>query len=106
MTSADEGFFFLDVDNMLLDNYCIVADLNAHLEGGFGSKNRDRYWTAFEALRTEELTFDPRQLPCPPAKPTVQRIGDLTVSICPHYSVLSKPHVHNRRNHEVHTTTA
>jgi hypothetical protein len=106
MTSADEVFFFLDVDNMLLDNYCIVADLNAHLEGGFGGKNRDRYWTAFEALRTEELTFDPRQLPCPPAKPTVQRIGDLTVSICPHYSVLSKPHVHNRRNHEVHTTTA
>lgn len=104
MTSADEVFFFLDVDNTLLDNDCIVADLNAHLEGGLGSKNRVRYWAAFEALRTE-LAFDPKQLTCPHAETTMRK-GDLTISMCPHCSVLSKPHVHNRRNHEVHTTTA
>ena len=105
MTSTEEVFFFLDVNYTFLDKDCTVADLNAHLEGGVGSKNRDRYWAAFEALRTE-LAFDPRQLTCPPAETTVQRIGDLTVSICPHCTVLLKPHVHNRRNNEVHTTTA
>lgn len=105
MTSANGVFFFLDVDNTLLDNDCIVADLDAHLEGEFGGKNRDRYWAAFEALRTEPA-FDPKQLTCQPADITVQRIGDLTISICPHCSVLSKLHMHNRRNHEVHTTTA
>ena len=105
MTAADEVFFFLDVDNTLLDNDCIVADLNVHLEGGVGGKNRDRYWAAFEALRTV-LAFDHKQLTCLPADTTVQRIGDLSISICPHCSALSKPHMHNRRNHEVHTTTA
>ena len=76
MTSANEVFFFLDVDHTLLDNDCIVTDLNAHLEGGFGGKNRDRYWAVFEALRIE-LAFDPKQLTCPPADITVQCIGDL-----------------------------
>ena len=53
MTSANEVVFLLDVDNTLLDNDCIVADLSAHLEREFGDKSRDRYWAAFEALRTE-----------------------------------------------------
>ncbi len=53
MTFANEVVFLLDVDNTLLDNDCIVADLSAHLEREFGDKSRDRYWAAFEALRTE-----------------------------------------------------
>lgn len=53
MTSANEVVFFLDVDNTLLNNDCIVADLSAHLEREFGDKSRDRYWAAFEALRLE-----------------------------------------------------
>lgn len=53
MTSVNEVVFLLDVDNTLLDNDCIVADLSAHLEREFGDKSRDRYWAAFEALRLE-----------------------------------------------------
>jgi len=45
--------FLLDVDNTLLDNDHIVADLRNHLEREFGPESRDRYWATFEALRTE-----------------------------------------------------
>ena len=53
MTTTDKVIFLLDVDNTLLDNDHIIADLRDHLEREFGSKNRDRYWAAFEALRAE-----------------------------------------------------
>ncbi|HSC63933.1 MAG TPA: HAD family hydrolase [Caldimonas sp.] len=43
----------LDVDNTLLDNDRIIADLREHLEREFGVESSDRYWVAFEALRTE-----------------------------------------------------
>lgn len=42
-----------DCDNTLLDNDRVVADLREHLEREFGSRNRDRYFEIFEALRKE-----------------------------------------------------
>ncbi len=53
MTAADEVVFLLDVDNTLLDNDRIVADLDDHLRRAFGGESRDRYWSVFEALRVE-----------------------------------------------------
>ena len=51
-TTADV-VFLLDVDNTLLDNDRIIADLRSHLEVAFGVASAARYWAAFEALRTE-----------------------------------------------------
>jgi FMN phosphatase YigB (HAD superfamily) len=53
MTAANEVVFLLDVDNTLLDNDRIVADLGGHLAREFGDESRDRYWEIFEALRVE-----------------------------------------------------
>ncbi|MCH7913204.1 MAG: HAD family hydrolase, partial [Deltaproteobacteria bacterium] len=43
----------LDVDNTLLDNDRIVADLMRHLEQVFGHDRQQRYWTLFEDIRIE-----------------------------------------------------
>ncbi len=53
MKKPDDVVFLLDVDNTLLDNDRIIADLNGHLAHEFGAENRDRYWEIFEALRVE-----------------------------------------------------
>jgi FMN phosphatase YigB (HAD superfamily) len=53
MTAPDPIVFLLDVDNTLLDNDRIVADLGDHLAREFGDESRDRYWEIFEALRAE-----------------------------------------------------
>ncbi len=53
MTTPDPVVFLLDVDNTLLDNDRITADLDAYLAHAFGEDNRDRYWKIFEALRVE-----------------------------------------------------
>jgi FMN phosphatase YigB (HAD superfamily) len=45
--------FLVDVDNTLLDNDRVVADLRAHLEEAFGDVSAQRYWTIFEELRSE-----------------------------------------------------
>ena len=45
--------FLLDVDNTLLDNDRIVAELRGHLEREFGVASCSRYWALFEALRKE-----------------------------------------------------
>jgi hypothetical protein len=37
----------------LLDNDRVQEDLSTNLARIFGSPNRDRYWTIFEALRAE-----------------------------------------------------
>jgi FMN phosphatase YigB (HAD superfamily) len=42
-----------DVDNTLLDNDAVQADLSDHLESEFGQVKRDRYWAIFEELRTQ-----------------------------------------------------
>lgn len=53
MPVPDEVVFLLDVDNTLLDNDHIVADLDDYLLQEFGGESRDRYWKIFEALRDE-----------------------------------------------------
>jgi FMN phosphatase YigB (HAD superfamily) len=50
---ADDVVFLLDVDNTLLDNDRIVADLRAHLAAAFGAARAERYWALFEQLRDE-----------------------------------------------------
>ena len=53
MTSPQDVVFLLDVDNTLLDNDQVVADLRRHLEREFGAASAGRYWAIFEALRSE-----------------------------------------------------
>ena len=53
MLSANGIVFLLDVDNTLLDNDRFAADLGAHLEQAFGTVERARYWTIYNALRAE-----------------------------------------------------
>ena len=53
MTTAPDVVFLLDVDNTLLDNDRVIADLRQHLEHTFGVASSDRYWSIFEALRSE-----------------------------------------------------
>lgn len=43
----------LDVDNTLLDNDAVEADISMHLTQAFGPESRDRYWNFFEELRSE-----------------------------------------------------
>jgi len=45
--------FLFDVDNTLLDNDGVQADLKEHLEQAYGSAARDRYWEILEELRSE-----------------------------------------------------
>jgi len=53
MAEPPDVVFLFDVDNTLLDNDRIQADLRGHLETNFGVKARDRYWELFEELRVE-----------------------------------------------------
>jgi hypothetical protein len=45
--------FLFDVDNTLIDNDRIVADMMRHLERDIGHAHAQRYWEYFEQLRTE-----------------------------------------------------
>jgi FMN phosphatase YigB (HAD superfamily) len=45
--------FLLDVDNTLLDNDAVAADLRSHLTDAFGADRQERYWQFFEELRAE-----------------------------------------------------
>jgi FMN phosphatase YigB (HAD superfamily) len=45
--------FLLDVDNTLLDNDSVTADLKEHLVANFGEERARRYWELFEQLRSE-----------------------------------------------------
>src|SRR5215468_12230971 len=53
MTLDNEVIFLFDVDNTLLDNDRVTADLRRYLEKRFGTEVRDRYFTIFEELRAE-----------------------------------------------------
>jgi hypothetical protein len=44
--------FLFDVDNTLLDNDAVQADLKAHLAENYGAAARDRYWQILEDLRS------------------------------------------------------
>ena len=45
--------FLFDVDNTLLDNDRVTADLRRHLTGAFGGERAQWYWDTFEELRSE-----------------------------------------------------
>jgi FMN phosphatase YigB (HAD superfamily) len=45
--------FLVDVDNTLLDNDRVAADLRRHLEREVGHERQERYWAIFEELRGE-----------------------------------------------------
>jgi len=45
--------FLFDVDNTLLDNDRVAADLKNYLEREVGHERQERYWTIFEELRAE-----------------------------------------------------
>ncbi|HMB81947.1 MAG TPA: HAD family hydrolase, partial [Vicinamibacterales bacterium] len=49
----NDTVFLLDVDNTLLDNDAVIADLRRHLVDAFGADCDERYWQIFEQLRTE-----------------------------------------------------
>jgi FMN phosphatase YigB (HAD superfamily) len=53
MNTAGKIVFLFDVDNTLLDNDHVIADLSAHLEREVGVERERAYWEIFEALRTE-----------------------------------------------------
>jgi FMN phosphatase YigB (HAD superfamily) len=45
--------FLIDVDNTLLDNDAVIADLRQHLVDVVGTECERRYWEIFEQLRNE-----------------------------------------------------
>jgi FMN phosphatase YigB (HAD superfamily) len=49
--------FLLDVDNTLLDNDRIQADLKEHLEREYGREARERYWAIFLELFDHEVGY-------------------------------------------------
>jgi FMN phosphatase YigB (HAD superfamily) len=53
MITPDQTVFLVDIDNTLLDNDRIQADLRRHLEREFGAACRDRYWAILEQLFTD-----------------------------------------------------
>jgi len=53
MTAPPTIVFLFDVDNTLLDNDRVQADLSEHLQTNYGQATRDRYWKIFEELRGE-----------------------------------------------------
>jgi FMN phosphatase YigB (HAD superfamily) len=53
MKSSDEIVFLLDVDNTLLDNDRVTADLRRYIERECGVVSSERYFAIFEQLRVE-----------------------------------------------------
>jgi len=53
LPQTHDVIFLLDVDNTLLDNDRVVADLREHLVHEFGRESAERYWVEFETLRSE-----------------------------------------------------
>jgi len=53
MTRAPAVVFLFDVDNTLIDNDRVQADLKDHLQQAYGVAARDRYWEILEELRNE-----------------------------------------------------
>lgn len=52
-TKTPRVVFLLDVDNTLLDNDRVAADLRRYLEREIGQACQRQYWTIFEQLRAE-----------------------------------------------------
>lgn len=53
MPGASRIVFLFDIDNTLLDNDRVTADLKRHLEQQVGPERQQRYWDFFEQLRSE-----------------------------------------------------
>jgi len=53
MTAQHPVVFLFDVDNTLLDNDHVTADLRRYLEREVGAERNARYWAIFEELRAE-----------------------------------------------------
>jgi FMN phosphatase YigB (HAD superfamily) len=53
MTKMPAVVFLFDVDNTLLDNDAVQADLKRHMQQVYGVEARDRYWAILEELRSE-----------------------------------------------------
>lgn len=53
MPAESRLVFLFDVDNTLLDNDRVTADLKRHLEQQVGPERQQRYWDIFEQLRSE-----------------------------------------------------
>jgi len=51
--ASSRTVFFFDVDNTLIDNDHIAADLQRHLQKKVGDSCAQRYWELFEQLRAE-----------------------------------------------------
>jgi FMN phosphatase YigB (HAD superfamily) len=50
---ASDTVFLFDVDNTLLDNDRVTADLKRHLDSKVGPERAQHYWQFFEAIRSE-----------------------------------------------------
>jgi FMN phosphatase YigB (HAD superfamily) len=53
MTPRSPVVFLMDVDNTLLDNDRVTADLKSHLDREVGHERQERYWAIFEELRMQ-----------------------------------------------------
>jgi FMN phosphatase YigB (HAD superfamily) len=53
MTNRSQLVFLVDVDNTLLDNDRVAADLKRHLTREVGAERQERYWALFEELRQQ-----------------------------------------------------
>jgi FMN phosphatase YigB (HAD superfamily) len=53
MTEVADTVFLFDVDNTLLDNDRVQADLGVHLAESYGEKTRKRFWEIFDDRRSE-----------------------------------------------------
>ena len=53
MTAKSPVISLVDVDNTLLDNDHVAADLRRHLERQVGHERQERYWAIFEELRAD-----------------------------------------------------
>ena len=51
--ASDQAVFLFDVDNTLVDNDHIQADMAVHLERAIGAERNKHYWELFEELRTQ-----------------------------------------------------
>jgi FMN phosphatase YigB (HAD superfamily) len=53
MANGSGVVFLVDVDNTLLDNDRVAADLKRHLVKVLGAEQEQRYWALFEEIRAE-----------------------------------------------------
>jgi FMN phosphatase YigB (HAD superfamily) len=51
--ASDQTVYLFDVDNTLVDNDRIQADMASHLERAIGPERNRQYWALFEELRTQ-----------------------------------------------------